>query len=207
MLEQLPDLSKLLVVGALIAFVFGIAMMQPPLKDRRRPRRGPWRRRSPNVVSFGGRASQPALQHAADQLRVVSGATFEKRRLMSRSEAQFFYAAEKAIAERRLTWRVMAQVCLGEVLTSPDPEAFRAINSKRVDILIVTRGGHPVAAIEYQGDGHYQGTAPVRDAVKKEALRRAGVRYIEVTPEHGPDDVAREIGRIADAQQTQSVRP
>ena len=35
-------------------------------------------------------------------------------------------------------------------------------------------------AIEYQGGGHHQGTAAARDAVKKEALRRAGIGYVEV---------------------------
>jgi len=133
----------------------------------------------------------------AEQLRFVMAARFEKRRLLSRSEAHVLYAAEKAINAADLKWRVMAQVSLGEVLSSPDARAYSAINSKRVDLLIVSRFGDPIAAIEYQGHGHYQGTAAARDAVKKEALRKAGVRYIEVTPENGPEDMTREISRIA----------
>ena len=139
---------------------------------------------------------------AAEQLRLVMGARFEKRSLLSRSEAYVLYAAERAIntAAADLKWRVMAQVSLGEVLSSPDARAYSAINSKRVDLLIVSRNGDPIAAIEYQGHGHYQGTAAARDAVKKEALRKAGVRYIEVTPERGTVDMAREISRIAQAE-------
>jgi len=133
----------------------------------------------------------------AEQLRFVMAARFEKRRLLSRSEAHVLYAAEKAINAADLKWRVMAQVSLGEVLSSPDARAYSAINSKRVDLLIVSRFGDPIAAIEYQGHGHYQGTAAARDAVKKEALRKAGVRYIEVTPENGTEDMTREISRIA----------
>ena len=53
-----------------------------------------------------------------------------------------------------LKWRVMAQVSLGEVLSSPNARAYSAINSKRVDLLIVSRSGDPIAAIEYQGHGH-----------------------------------------------------
>ena len=94
----------------------------------------------------------------------------------------------------------MAQVSLGEVLSSPDARAYSAINSKRVDLLIVSRSGDPIAAIEYQGHGHYQGTAAARDAVKKEALRKAGVRYIEVTPESGTEEMVREISRIAQVE-------
>jgi hypothetical protein len=99
----------------------------------------------------------------------------------------------------------MAQVSLGEVLRSPDRRAFHAINAKRVDLLIVSDRCEPIAAIEYQGRGHYQGTAEWRDAVKKEALRKAGVRYIEVTPESGTADMAREILRIAQAERLKNA--
>ena len=102
-------------------------------------------------------------------------ATFERRRLLSRSEAQLLFAAKKAIKTGNLNWRVMAQVSLGEVLSSPDARAYSTINSKRVDLLIISRSGDPIAAVEYQGGGHYQGTAAARDAVKREALRKAGV--------------------------------
>ena len=52
--------------------------------------------------------------------------------------------------------------------------------------------------MEYQGGGHYQSTAAARDAVKKEALRRAGVPTIEVVGgTHGPDDLRRELRRLA----------
>jgi hypothetical protein len=95
--------------------------------------------------------------------------------------------------------RVMAQVCLGEVLRSPDDDAFRAINSKRVDILVISNSGWPLAAIEYQGEGHYQGTAYARDAVKKAALQRAGVAYLEVTPQHNADDIERDLARVLQA--------
>src|SRR6516225_10416481 len=132
------------------------------------------------------------------------GARFEKRRLLSRSEAHVVYAAERAINTADLKWRLMAQVSLGEVLSSPDARAYSAINSKRVDLLIVSRFGDPIAAIEYQGHGHYQGTAVVRDAVKKEALRKAGVRYIEVTPQSGTADMTREILRIAQEERLKS---
>ena len=39
-------------------------------------------------------------------------------------------------------------------------------------------------ALEYQGAGHHQGTAAARDAVKKEALRKAGIGYHEVVAGH-----------------------
>jgi len=125
----------------------------------------------------------------ARQLQAVSRSPFNKRKLLSRSEFRIFRIIEKEVAGARKGYRVFAQACLGEILSSPDEDAFHSINSKRVDILIVDQGGWPVAAIEYQGDGHYQGTAVQRDAIKKEALRKAGVRYIEVGPGESDDAI------------------
>lgn len=140
----------------------------------------------------------PDLTDPAEQLRIVSEAEYHKKPLLNRGETRVFAAAEEACAEIGKGWRVHAQVALGEVLASPDPDAHRCINAKRVDMLIVTGRGEPLAAIEYQGQGHHKGaTAPARDAVKKEALRRAGIRMVEVTHEHGPDDLRRELQRIA----------
>jgi hypothetical protein len=149
--------------------------------------------------------AEAAITDPAEQLRVVMAASFKKRRLLSRSEAYVLYAAERAVNATDLKWRVMAQVSLGEVLSSSDARAYSAINSKRVDLLIVSRNGDPIAAIEYQGHGHYKGTAAARDAVKREALRKAEVRYIEVTPERGTEDMAREISRIARAERLKPV--
>ena len=39
-------------------------------------------------------------------------------------------------------------------------------------------------ALEYQGTRHHQGTGAARDAVKKEALRKAGIGYHEVVAGH-----------------------
>ena len=93
------------------------------------------------------------------------------------------------IAAAKKGHRAFAETSLGEVLESPDNDAFHSINAKRVDILVVDKGGWPVFAVEYQGPGHYQGTAAARDAIKKEALRRAGVGYIEVTQDDSEDQV------------------
>jgi hypothetical protein len=149
------------------------------------------------AVKSSGRPALVPIHDAAEQLRAVMASTFTAKNILSRTEAGVMRAAERAITEAGLDWRVMAQVSLGEVLSSPDEAAFRAINAKRVDLLVISAKSEPLAAIEYQGQGHYQGTAPARDAIKKEALRKAGIRYIEITHEHGPEDVKREIDRMA----------
>ena len=125
-------------------------------------------------------------------------ATFNAKPVLSRAELPVFFAARKAVADLSLPWCVLAQVSLGEVLGSNDEAAYRAINSKRIDVLLMAEDGQPIAAIEYQGSGHYQSNAAARDAVKKEALRKAGIAYIEMRAAHRPADLAREIARIAE---------
>lgn len=134
----------------------------------------------------------------AEQLRCVMEADYRPQRLLSYKEAQVFFAAERAVKQAGLPWRVMAQVNLGEILTCKDPRAFSAVNSKRVAMLVITNGGMPLAAIEYQGRGHHQESAATRDAVKKEALRRAGIEYIEVKEGDRSSQLNWQIARLAD---------
>jgi Protein of unknown function (DUF2726) len=205
MATLLSDPGKLesIVFALVFTIVFGAALISI---FRKKPK---WRR---HYRKQGGRqtsspyrtalhavqtSAAPQANDSAEQLRAVMAGTFTAKNVLSRTEARVMHAAERAIAEAGLNWRVMAQVALGEVLASPDEAAFRAINAKRVDLLVVSAKSEPLAAIEYQGQGHYQGAAPARDAIKKEALRKAGIRYIEITFEHGPEDVKREIDRMA----------
>jgi len=131
----------------------------------------------------------PDLSDPGQQLNVVMAASFERRTLLSSREYKVFKIIEADIAAAHRGYRVFAQTSLGEILASPSKEAFLSINSKRVDILIVDPDSWPVLAVEYQGSGHYQGTAAARDAVKKEALRKAGVRYVEVSENDDPAQI------------------
>jgi len=188
---------------ALIASAIFLAFLAGKLGSRWRlgpskPFRRRWTRRAPPTRPvLIANAQRPS--DSADQLRSVMQASFERQKLLSRPEARVFQQVERAALAAGLGWRVMAQVSLGEVLRSADARAYAAINSKRVDILLISSAGDPLAAIEYQGSGHHQGTAAARDAVKREALRRAGVAFIEILPDHTEDDVSREVLRLAGA--------
>ena len=134
-------------------------------------------------------------------------AEFQPKRLMSKSEARTFLQIERLLRGHANGWRVMAQVSLGEVLTTTDARAFAAVNSKRVDMLVIARDGQPLAAVEFQGSGHYLGAAAARDAVKREALRRAGVDFIEVKPDHSDEDLAFEIARLVRLKAPSAPQP
>lgn len=182
-----------LVIGIILLVAFATAMKgqgaSPYHRGHYRPRLAYDRDRQ--------RAPTSQMTDAADQLRAVENAKYGKQPLLRFQESKVFAAAEAAVREAGMPWRVFAQVSLGEVLTCADRSGFNAINAKRVDLLIADANFAPLAAIEYQGSGHHLSKAAARDAVKKEALRKAGIGYIEITQDHGPEDVRREIGRLA----------
>ena len=114
------------------------------------------------------------------QIRYVLNADFEKRRIMNKGEYAVYAAARDLLSSISPGHHVFPQVPMGELLASRCDKAFRAINSKRLDLAIVDSSGTPVAAVEYHGNGHFQGTAMQRDRIKKCALERAGIPLIEL---------------------------
>jgi len=176
-------------------------------------RRNAWRRRHRTAWQQNGRggkviggqwnakpnvAASPQ-RDAADQLRIVMAASFSVQSLLNKSEARVFKELDRMVISRNPSWQVMAQVSLGEILRSNDATAYGCNNSKRVDLLIVDEDCQPRHALEYQGFGHHQTTAAARDAVKKEALRRAGIGYHEVVAGHTtPSDLRRLVEKLVD---------
>jgi hypothetical protein len=179
---SLDQFGSMAPIVALIVVAFATYFLRNALTRPRRSVRRYFRRSDSahpvRAVYDGGRD----ISNSTQQLAAVMQARFEKRRILQWSEYRAFRAVEEHFVARAEGHRVFAQTSLGEVLLCEDESARRSINSKRVDILVVDKGGWPVMAIEYQGSGHYVGTAAARDAVKKEALRRAGVAYVETYP-------------------------
>ncbi|MEH6790557.1 DUF2726 domain-containing protein [Parasphingorhabdus sp.] len=190
--EILALIDKPLLLIALLAVgaVLGIAVERLVEGQKRAERRAYWQGR--NTGKRGGRfgggggtaGSADPCAIATSQLACVMEATFRARPLLNGPEAKLFKALDAAVIARNPGWQVMAQVSLGEFLASPDKQAFLSVNSKRVDFALMDPDARVAHAIEYQGAGHHQGTAAARDAVKKEALRRAGIGYHEVVAGH-----------------------
>ncbi|MBF9036449.1 DUF2726 domain-containing protein [Rhodobacterales bacterium HKCCE2091] len=164
---------------ALFAIVVAIAaVLEKATRRSRRNRSGTQQRR----FTPGGMADPK------NQLDAVQQVFFEKKRIMNKAEYRVFRALEEIVAEVSGGYRVMAQVSLGEVIGpvsqtatwQAKKDAFASVNSKRLDFAVIDREGFVALAVEYQGGGHYQESAFIRDAVKKEALRRAGVPFMEV---------------------------
>ncbi len=184
MLADIANSGSLVVFAVVFLAVIAIGariLNSPQSKGRRfRPRRA--YRPDLKVVAKPGESE--ALASASEQLRVVMAAEFKARALLNRPEAVVFKALDAAVIARNPGWQVMAQVSLGEFLASTDKRAYGCVNAKRVDFALMDTDCRVRHAIEYQGDGHHQGSAAARDAVKKEALRKAGIGYHEVVAGH-----------------------
>lgn len=207
-----PEIIALIAKPHLLALLLAVGAISGMLVERaaNKLRWQKWRQRKAALPAKFRRAGPPPQKwakpesylkpdqpDAADQLRIVMGATFSIQPLLNKSETRVFKELDKYVIARNPDWQVMAQVSLGEILQSKDPAAYRCINSKRVDLLLVDGACTPRHAIEYQGGGHHQGTAAARDAVKKEALRRAGIGYHEVVAGHTtPTELRRLVEKL-----------
>jgi len=199
-LDALLGEPMLLLLVLAAGAAIGIATERLVEGQRRAKRRAYWQ--GGNAKGKPTRPSPPAEQQqpvdmAAEQLKAVMRADFKSRSLLNRSEARVFRELDRMVVERNPAWQVMAQVCVGEFLSTDDADAYRCINSKRVDLLLMDDECRARHALEYQGTGHHQGSAAARDAVKKEALRKAGVGYHEVVSGHTtPSDLQRLIEKL-----------
>lgn len=205
------DLEKpeLLIAALFVGLVIGMAVEQFLTTMRREAWRARdksrWEeKRSSGHIVLGPWPSAPVAEpprqvDAADQLRIVMGSHFSIQPLLNKSEARVFRELDRIVIGCNPSWQVMAQVSLGEILRSKDADAYRCINSKRVDLLLVDGNCQPRHVVEYQGGAHHQGTAAARDAVKKEALRRAGIGYYEVVAgQTTPSELRRLVEKLVD---------
>lgn len=210
-----PELSEqaqriIPLLGILLAGVFlGMALERFLSRKRRQEwkRRNRWRwereRRKGDDILDGlwpvpkPPPPPPKPTDPADQLRIVMSANFTIQPLLNKSEVRVFKELDRMVIGCNPAWQVMAQVSLGEILRSADADAYSCINSKRVDLLLVDENCSPRHALEYQGHAHHQGKAAARDAVKKEALRRAGIGYHEIIGGHTtPSELKRLVEKL-----------
>jgi len=208
LIDKPLSLIAVLFVGAVI----GMTLEQIVARQKRAEwrRKNAWRWKAKGQGKAGPWAAKPEAAggkapDAADQLRTVMQADFKPQPLLNKSEARLFKALDQMVIEMRPGWQVMAQVSLGEILRCADAEAYACINSKRVDLLIVDEECRPLHAIEYQGGAHFKGAhaTAARDAVKKEALRRAGIGYEEVVGgHHTPAELRRVVEKLVQRTRT-----
>ena len=77
------------------------------------------------------------------------GADFSIQPLLNEHEARVFKELDRIVIGCNPDWQVIAQVSVGEILRCNDAEAYRCINSKRIDLLLVDGDCQPRHAVEY----------------------------------------------------------
>lgn len=173
---QIPPISdihgmysmiEILAVVALVIVFFVVRSSKS-----KRPSKTP-RRRTPEQV---------ATQQQVD----IQGQPFGSKPLMNKSEYKLYCALTDFLYQRYPRYRVFPQVAMGAYLSNRDRAAYMAVNSKRSDFMIINGRGMPVAVVEFQGAGHYQGNYRQRDAIKRQAVTSAGIAFVELT---ATDDV------------------
>ena len=204
-INALLDKPLLLFIILAIGAACGMGVERFAESMKRAERRAYWKGRNwrgksgPTLATIRQREAQQhaASASAADQLKTVMKAQFKPRALLNKPERRLLGHIDKALADHSPGWRAMGQVSLGEILYSPDKDAYWAVNAKRVDLLIIDADCHPLHAIEFQGTGHHASDdTAARDAVKKEALRRAGIGYVEVVTGDTPAEVREMVRKL-----------
>ena len=197
-LNVLPSVEVSATILLILLSFFGILGLRLAFRRFRYGRRPSATRRSrPRLWTYNDYA-QPDPTNPVSQLEIVNRSDYEKVRILNWEESKLLPLLERTLKDISQRHRVMAQTSLGEVIkpksSSPDSRiAMAVINSKRLDFAVIDRFGMLVCAVEYQGTGHHQNGAFLRDAVKREALRKAGVPTIEVSPDFRADALAQTI--------------
>lgn len=141
------------------------------------------------------------------QLSEVLKCKFEKQRLFNHTEEKIYRLLIEMInTHAKGHFKVNGQTSLGEILKCKERFGFNAINSKRIDLLIVNRDLMPVAAIEVNGTGHYQNNALERDEIKRAAIESAGIKYIAVREnENAREKLHRELLHVLSSSGNEGV--
>ena len=155
---------------------------------------------TPTIEKLAAPSYQPENKSFSNkQLEEVLKCKFEKQRLFNQTEEKVYRLIIEMInTHAEGHFKVNEQTSLGEILKCKEDfwgnKAFKAINSKRIDLLIVNRDLMPIAAIEVNGTGHYFNNALERDEIKRAAIESAGIKYIAIREnENAKEKLEREL--------------
>ncbi len=195
------------------AAVFGLLvglLAERVRMERRRPAKARGKVPAPTGLAFGiGEAGDTRFSGTAEdvaRLRTVSDSRFAPRRFLSEVWAQRLNDIEELVADLGENWRVIPFVALDQILASSDEAANRAIAGQRVDMLIVTAAHMPVGAIQYRPVADMEEQEALRDALRTEALRRAGVACLQLRPIDGHFALRDALSQLSE-RRTSAQRP
>ena len=113
--------------------------------------------------------------------------------LLNQGEQKCFQLLNSKLKETLPTWHIFIQISMGEVIKSTDFDGFAVTNNKRYDFLISDDKFNAIAAIEYNGEGHFRRRWQDRDATKLIATEKAGISFIQI---HYSEDISKKVDDI-----------
>ena len=159
---------ELIVIVATIAFFIGLALSN---KTRKRPPYKRFNQQQPSEIPT------PEIPLDDKFLNAVRQSDYTKRKLLNSPEQKIYWVLVKLL---KGSFYIHPQASLGELVTCKDKTGYSAINSKRSDFTITDKNFYPVAVIEYQGSGHFQGNHEIRSTMKATAMNNAGIAYVQL---------------------------
>lgn len=160
-----------------LAIVITLALLGPKKKITYK---SPWKNPEKENFPLPPPIEKPSTFDKKDQLSITLNNKYEKKRMLNKTEEEVYKIILRMIyLHAKGQYKINMQTSLGEILKS-SPDGHKTINCKRVDFCIVDREFIPVAVIEVNGTGHYQGDALLRDETKRTAIECAGIKYIAI---------------------------
>jgi len=195
--ESNPEFLPGLVLGAFIVWIL--------TRSKRKTLRGQLAEQTQKAEQLlqakqaaKNRAQERDLSDYSNQIKFIENVTLRSRKPITAESFRAVYAIlEQSLESFEKKYRILAEVSLGSFIgTYNEPHkdyasnlAFRSINSKRVDFLIIDPIGYPKLAIEYHGSGHFQGNAESRDTVKRLIFQKVGIPLLEFEEGVSSDNV------------------
>ena len=164
-----------------LAFFFIVSMLNKIAEEVRKNNKPKYKPRYQPAAKK--EASQPNLTDYNQQLAIVTRGSYQRTPLVNNVEKRVYWALVKYLNQKaKGKYSVFAQVNLGEILKA-NGDDYKVINSKRIDLCITDlKNYHAICAVEVDGKGHTNDTSGQREAVKKIALEKAGIKYITINP-------------------------
>lgn len=177
-----------------VVVVFSIVIPKKKIKYK-----SPWSKpKNDSVIGvYQTKKSKPLSYTKDSQLTVALNSKYEKQRILNTPEEEVYKIVLRMIYQHaKGQFKINMQTSLGEILKC-EGKGYDAIKCKRVDFCIVNKEFMPVAVIEVNGGGHYQGDALLRDETKRTAIESAGIKYIAVRENENPaEKLNRELNSI-----------
>lgn len=122
------------------------------------------------------------------QLTYIARCGFEALPLVDAEDARVLDIIHTFLAENHPSLRVLANVSLADAVAPVASTALRndiafarrSLRDKRIDFAVLDKDRKVCLALGFSGTGRFARTDTARSAIQREAIRKAGITYVEM---------------------------